>query len=120
MTTSKSAAIPRARARVGGKVSALRRRYQKVARGEELTHLAHLLLLRDDLLADYAAGHLEVQRMRLLSETNRQIESCGSRLGIWSPAPLAGEAATPLQEEYPDDLSDLSPEVRRIITGRDD
>ena len=46
-----------------------------------------------------AEGKLEVPRMRLLSETNRQIESCGARLGIWSPMPLAGQEAMPRHEE---------------------
>lgn len=82
--------------RVGGLVSGLRRRHRHLRLGTELTHFAHLLIIRDDLADLIAQGKLQPQYARALTETCRQIESVGSRLGIFSPAPKAGEAARPI------------------------
>ncbi|OGO52523.1 MAG: hypothetical protein A2148_08480 [Chloroflexi bacterium RBG_16_68_14] len=98
------------RQRVAGKVSALVREHPRVKRGQELTHLARLLIIRDDLMEALTEGRLEPQRMRLLSESNRQIESIGARLGIFSPMPRAGETAS--------EADDLPPAVRAMIGGR--
>lgn len=93
---ARTSALPQ---RIAGTVSALRRENPRVKRGTELTHFARLLIVRDSLMDDLAQGALEPQRMRLLSETCRQIESCGSRLGIFSPMPKAGETAEPQDDE---------------------
>lgn len=81
--------------RVTNKIAALRRAHRHLRAGEELRHFASLCLLRDDLMEAVADGALEPQRMRLLSETTRQIESTGARLGVFSPAPKAGQAVKP-------------------------
>ncbi len=97
------------RHRLGGKIAALRREHPRLRRTEELRHFARLLIIRDDLMAALAGGQLEPQRMRLLSETNRQIESCGSRLGIFSPMPRAGTEPDALDQEDDDEY------LRRIL-----
>ena len=75
------------RHRIGGKIAALRREHPGLQVTEELRHLAALLLLRDDLMTALDLGSLEPQRLRALTETNRQIESVGARLGVFSPLP---------------------------------
>lgn len=91
------------RHRIGGMVAALRRAHPRLQRTEELRHFARLLIIRNDLMTALADGLLEPQRSRLLSETNRQIESCGSRLGIFSPMPKAGEEPLPPARRSSDD-----------------
>ncbi len=83
------------RHRIGAKIAALRREHPGLQITQEVRHLAKLLLLQDDLMRAVAEGALEPQRLRALTETNRQIESCGARLGIFSPMPKAGEEPRP-------------------------
>jgi len=94
------------RHRLGGMITALRREHPRLQRTEELRHFARLLIIRNDLMTALADGLLEPQRMRLLSETNRQIESCGSRLRIFSPMPKAGT-----EPDEPDEEPDDEPEA---------
>jgi len=83
------------RHRIGGKIAAIRREHPGLQITEEVRHLAALLLLRDDLMAALDLGSLEPQRLRAVTETNRQIESVGARLGVFSPQPKAGEPPRP-------------------------
>ncbi len=82
--------------RIGGRMTALLRRNRRLRRSEGLGHYVRLAVLRDVLLEEFLErGGLSDRKERLLSETNRQIESLGARLGLIPPAPRAGGEAAP-------------------------
>jgi hypothetical protein len=109
---SKTAAHPALAQKVAGKVSALRRRYPKLQRGEALTAYAHLLVQRDVLEQAMLDGAMDARQWRALSEVSRMVVDLGRSLGVIASPPRAGGSADADPDEYLDDEE----YVRRILT----